>query len=89
MIKFNVTMSESKSEMDVQFAQEKPFVAKLNDTIGVVTNDYESLKNKPKINGIELDGNRAIEDFAVDKIGNDELRQIIDSQFDLVFKENK
>lgn len=70
--------------MDVQFAQEKPFVAKLNDTIGVVTNDYELLKNKPKINGIELDGNRAIEDFV-----NEELRQIIDSQFNLVFKENK
>ena len=42
-----------------------------------VENNYELLKNKPKINGIELDGDRSLEELGLtDFISQQELEEV-------------
>ena len=39
--------------------------------------DYAMALNKPKINGIELAGNRTNEDLLINAISNDEIEQLL------------
>lgn len=41
------------------------------------TNDYEKLKNKPSINGIELVKNKSFSDLGMDIISNQELEDML------------
>lgn len=41
------------------------------------TNDYEKLKNKPKINGIELIKNKSFDDLGMSIITNQELEDML------------
>lgn len=41
------------------------------------TNDYEELKNKPKINEVELKGNRSFEELGMTPLTNMEILDII------------
>lgn len=41
------------------------------------TNDYEKLKNKPKINGVELVKNKSFSDLGMDIISNQELEDML------------
>lgn len=54
----------------------------------VKTGDYEDLTNKPSINGVELKGNKTFEQLGEETLTNSELKDIIDSQFDLIFGGN-
>lgn len=49
---------------------------------------YEYLKDKPRINGVELAGNISFEDLGELTITNSELKDIVDSQYELVFGGN-
>lgn len=41
------------------------------------TNDYEKLKNKPRINGVELIQNKSFSDLGMDIISNQELEDML------------
>ena len=41
------------------------------------TNDYEKLKNKPQINGVELIKNKSFSDLGIDIISNQELEDML------------
>lgn len=41
------------------------------------TNDYEKLKNKPAINGIELIKNKSFDDLGMSSITNQELEDLL------------
>lgn len=41
------------------------------------TNDYEKLKNKPQINGVELLKNKSFDDLGMSSITNQELEDLL------------
>lgn len=41
------------------------------------TNDYEKLKNKPHVNGVELVGNKSFEDVGLVALSNSELEKLL------------
>lgn len=41
------------------------------------TNDYEKLTNKPKINEVELEGNKSLEELGISPLTNMEILDII------------
>lgn len=47
--------------------------------------DYEDLLNLPSVNGVELVGNKTFEDLGREDIRNSRIKQIIDTQYDLIF----
>lgn len=52
------------------------------------SDDYNDLINHPSINGEELVGNKTFEQLGEETLTNSELKDIIDSQFDLIFGGN-
>ena len=51
----------------------------VEENIGITggTNDYEKLKNKPAINGVELVKNKSFSDLGMDIISNQELEDML------------
>ena len=51
----------------------------VEENIGITggTNDYEKLKNKPSINGVELIKNKSFSDLGMDIISNQELEDML------------
>lgn len=49
------------------------------------TTDYNALQNHPAINGVELQGNKTFEELGREDIANNRIKQIIDTQYDLIF----
>ena len=47
--------------------------------------DYEALDNLPRINGVELKGDKSFESLGREKITNLEIKDIIDEQYELIF----
>ena len=43
------------------------------------TSNYNSLANKPVVNGVTLTGNLSLEDLGIEEISNTEIEQIINS----------
>ena len=43
------------------------------------TSNYNSLANKPVVNGVTLIGNLSLEDLGIEEISNTEIEQIINS----------
>ena len=51
-----------------------PFDGSQDITIPTGSNDYQGLTNKPKINGVELDGEKTLEDLSIEpKRGSDDF----------------
>lgn len=48
-----------------------------NDFVNNGTDDYEKLKNKPKINEVELKGNKGFEDLGLSALSNIELENLL------------
>ena len=44
------------------------------------TTDYEQLINKPQIEGVELQGNKTLQDLSIQALTNLELEELINSQ---------
>ena len=55
------------------------YTLEVEENIGVTggTNDYEKLKNKPSINGVELVKNKSFSDLGMDIISNQELEDML------------
>ena len=51
----------------------------VEENIGITggTNDYEKLKNKPSINGVELIKNKSFDDLGMSIITNQELEDML------------
>ena len=51
----------------------------VEENIGITggTNDYNKLKNKPSINGVELVKNKSFSDLGMDIISNQELEDML------------
>lgn len=50
--------------------------------------DYEIIDNKPSINGVILEGEKSFEQLGRDDIKNSRIKEIIDSQYNLIFGGN-
>lgn len=48
-------------------------------------NDYETLKNRPLINGVELVGDKSFEDLGGERITNAKIAEIVDKQYNEIF----
>jgi len=43
------------------------------------TIDYEKLNNKPSVNGVELSGDKSLEDLGISPLSDSEIMEIINS----------
>ena len=80
----NVTMQNSDI-LEPQMESEDELEVKLVEGIPVGVDDYEVLKNLPKVNGVTLKGDKSFESLGREKITNSQLKQIIDEQYELIF----
>lgn len=60
MAAFRVIFQE-KGDMPVRFSEDENISVRFGETKIVETGDYEKLRNKPRINDIELAGNKTSE----------------------------
>lgn len=60
-------------------------VAAINRALKASGGDYSSIANKPSINDVELVGNKTFEELGATTITNEELKTIIDAQYELIF----
>lgn len=78
-----ITVSEEEIEQLITLSQEdnsEQLVTVAEETVsGGGTKDYNKLKNHPRINDIELIGNRTFEDLGADSLTNLEIDAIINS----------
>lgn len=44
----------------------------------IETKDYEKLENKPKLNSVELIGNRQLDEIGINKITNAEILNLLE-----------
>ena len=49
--------------IEVNITEDEAIKVEVGETTVVMTDDYEPLKNKPRINGVELIGNKSSEDL--------------------------
>lgn len=67
-----------EEELEIALEDEETFDVGLEtDTIEVVTTDYEKLNNLPKINDIELKGNKKLQELGLIELSNNELEEIL------------
>lgn len=52
------------------------FGSKVVVAVGGGSNNYEELRNRPSINGVELLGNKTNEELLIDAIPNEEIEQL-------------
>lgn len=50
--------------------------------------DYNPLRNKPSINGVTLKGDKTFEELGREDIRNVRIKEIIDTQYELIFGGN-
>lgn len=51
--------------MEVEIIEHDELEIDMGDGTFVLDNDYKNIKNKPKINGVELDGNKTLEELGI------------------------
>lgn len=80
----NVTM-QNGDILEPQLESQDELEVNLVEGIPVGMDDYEVLKNLPKVNGVELKGDKSFENLGREKITNSQIKQIIDEQYELIF----
>lgn len=78
-IPINVSLSESDTR--VSFNDDGPFNANFEPIEKINTGNYDDLFNKPKINDVELKGNKTFEDLGDTPLTNTEIKAIFDNIF--------
>ena len=70
---------EISPEIDIE--EKSPDIElEVSDYVGGMaagTKDYEKLENKPKVNGVELSGDKSFEELGVSPLSNLEIMEII------------
>lgn len=72
-------------DTDKEFAFNGTIWQEFGDTSDI---DYETLLNKPAINGITLIGDKSFEDLGQTDIKNSRIKNIVDDSYDLIFGGN-
>lgn len=83
---FDVEFSQAQRFPLVKFSSggSMPINAAGAQLVGGV-NDYEKARNKPKINGVELTGDKTLEDLGEQTIGSEGIRDSVNKAFSIVF----
>lgn len=68
---FSPKFSDDRMNFTPKFGQD------IRPVFGGGTTDYEKLENKPKINGVVLQGDKTNEDLKIDSISNSVLESIL------------
>ena len=75
---FNVEFVLAQDRFEVEFGSEKTFeVGGMRERVVTVEKDYEKLINKPRIEGIELEGDKTFEDLSLAAITANDIDDII------------
>lgn len=75
---FNVEFILAQNSFDVEFSKKKGFeVGGMRERVVTVEKDYEELINKPRIEGIELVGDKSFEDLSLVAITANDIDDII------------
>lgn len=69
-------MNEDELNIILQNEEEELNIKLKNDVVGTGISNYEELKNKPKINEIELIGNKSFEDLGLIPMSNTEIENL-------------
>lgn len=81
-----VSLGNANNKVDVSLGDDKAPMDVGLDSIKIVykggIKDYEQLTNHPKINSVELVGNKSFEDLGDTRLGNLELQNILDNAFE-------
>ena len=72
-------------DMDDLETDATTLVEAINNLVVASGGDYEPIVNKPKINGTELVGDKSFEDLGDVPLTNEEIRNIVDTQYTLIF----
>lgn len=75
-----VTIEYNKKNVDLDKQEEKQVNIGATYTEQLLANDYLTLKNKPKIENVELEGNKNFEDLGLSKLSNLEIENLIKMQ---------
>lgn len=68
---FSPKFSDDRMNFTPKFGQD------IRPVFGGGTTNYEDLSNKPRINGVVLQGDKTNEDLKIDSISNSELESIL------------
>lgn len=69
-------MNEDELDIALENEEEELNINLKNGVVGTGTSNYEELKNKPKINEIELIGNKSFEDLGLIPMSNTEIENL-------------
>lgn len=81
---FQINMTK-EDVLNTEMKSEEQLNVELLEGIPIGMDDYEVLRNLPKINGITLLGDKTFEQLGRNKITNQEIKNIIDEQYELIF----
>lgn len=70
--------------MEVEIIEHDELEIDMGDGSFVLDNDYKNIKNKPQINGVELDGNKTLEELGIQ--GAEEGKGLSTNDFDDNYK---
>ena len=75
-----VIIENNKKTIEITKPQEKNINIGASYTEQLLANDYTTLKNKPKIQNVELNGNKNFEDLGLSKLSNLEIENLLKMQ---------
>lgn len=74
-----IILEEEIEINDIILEEEIVFSPLELDTMRVIMDDYNKLKNKPSINEVELVDNKQLEDLNINRLTNAEIEDLINS----------
>ena len=74
-----IVLEEEIEINDIILEEEIVFSPLELDTMRVIMDDYNKLKNKPSINEVELVNNKQLEDLNINRLTNTDIENIINS----------
>lgn len=76
MIEITIRSSDPAIELNVSTSDESIQTEVKEGNVQVMSQDYEVMRNKPAIDGIELYKNTTLEDIGLDEITNQEIDEM-------------
>ena len=80
LVRLTATLT-GEATLSAQLNEEATLSARLNVPSSVVSSNYDELTNKPKVNGVELIGDRSFEDLGETTMTNLEIKEAFDREF--------
>lgn len=74
-----IVLEEEIEINDIILEEEIVFSPLELDTMRVIMDDYNKLKNKPSINEVELVDNKQLEDLNINRLTNTDIENLINS----------